>query len=91
MKWRTLLKTVAKDGVFCSWGAMEAAKKVVLEPLASALGVAAFLHNVIIVHCKNQKTIYASLCTIMPHYVKKLGEKNYWRKLRSVRVFHLYQ
>jgi hypothetical protein len=23
----------------------------------------------------------------MPHYVKKLGEKNYWRKLRSVRVF----
>ena len=28
-----------------------------------------------------------SLCTIMPHYVTKLGEKNYWRKLRSVRVF----
>jgi hypothetical protein len=25
-------------------------KKVVLEPLASALGVAAFLHNVIMVH-----------------------------------------
>jgi len=25
-------------------------KKVVLEPLASAVGVAAFLHNVIIVH-----------------------------------------
>jgi len=25
-------------------------KKVALEPLASALGVAAFLHNVIIVH-----------------------------------------
>ena len=25
-------------------------KKVVLEPLARALGVAAFLHNVIIVH-----------------------------------------
>jgi hypothetical protein len=23
----------------------------------------------------------------MPHYVTKLGEKNYWRKLRSVRVF----
>ena len=31
-------------------GAMEAAQKVALEPLASALGVAAFLHNVIIVH-----------------------------------------
>jgi hypothetical protein len=25
----------------------------------------------------------------MPHYVKKLGEKKYWRKLRSVRVFVL--
>ena len=22
----------------------------------------------------------------MPHYVKKLGEKNYWHELRSVRV-----
>ena len=31
-------------------GAMEAAQKVALEPLASAVGVAAFLHNVIIVH-----------------------------------------
>ncbi len=30
--------------------AMGAAKNIVLEPLASALGVAAFLHNVIIVH-----------------------------------------
>jgi hypothetical protein len=30
--------------------ATEAAKNVVLEPLASALGGAAFLHNVIIVH-----------------------------------------
>jgi len=29
---------------------MGAAKNVALEPLASALGVAAFLHNVIIVH-----------------------------------------
>jgi len=29
---------------------MEAAQKVALEPLASAVGVAAFLHNVIIVH-----------------------------------------
>ncbi len=23
----------------------------------------------------------------MPHYVKKLWEKNYWHELRSVRVF----
>ena len=30
--------------------AMGAAKNVVLEPLARALGVAAFLHNVIIEH-----------------------------------------
>jgi hypothetical protein len=22
----------------------------------------------------------------MPHYVKKLWEKNYWRKLRSIRI-----
>ena len=29
---------------------MGAAKNVALEPLTSALGVAAFLHNVIIVH-----------------------------------------
>jgi hypothetical protein len=29
---------------------MGAAKNVALEPLAGALGVAAFLHNVIIVH-----------------------------------------
>jgi hypothetical protein len=29
---------------------MEAMKKVVLEPLARALGVTAFLHNVIMVH-----------------------------------------
>ena len=39
MKWRTLLKTVAKDGVFCSWVMRwELQKNVVLEPLASALG-----------------------------------------------------
>jgi hypothetical protein len=31
---------------------MEAAQKVALEPLASALGVAAFLHNVIMVHAR---------------------------------------
>ena len=29
---------------------MEAAQKVALEPLASALGVAAFVHNVIIAY-----------------------------------------
>ena len=39
------------------------------------VGCAAFLHNVIIV-----------LRIIMPHYVKKLGRKNYRRKSRSVRI-----
>ena len=37
--------------------ATEAAKNVVLEPLARALGGAAFLHNVIIGHWKNQQPI----------------------------------
>ena len=54
---------------------MEAAQKVALEPLASALGVAAFLHNVIIVHPRICFEAGFSLCTIMPHYVTKLGGK----------------
>ena len=66
---------------------MGAAKNVALEPLPSALGVAAFLHNVIIVHPRFCFEIGFPLCTIMPHYVTKLGEKNYWHELRSVRVF----
>ena len=28
-----------------------------------------------------------TLCSIMPHYVTKLGRKKYWHELRSVRVF----
>ena len=54
---------------------MEAAKNVALEPLPCALGVAAFLHNVIIVHPRFCFEIGFSLCTIMPHYVTKLGKK----------------
>jgi hypothetical protein len=54
---------------------MGAAKNVALEPLPCALGVAAFLHNVIIVHPRFCFEIGFSLCTIMPHYVTKLGEK----------------
>ena len=58
LKWRTLLKIMVRGGVFCSCplatlrtiGVDIAAKIVALEPLASALGVATFLHNVIIVH-----------------------------------------
>ena len=54
---------------------MGAAKNVALEPLPCALGVAAFLHNVIIVHPRFCFEIGFSLCTIMPHYVTKLWEK----------------
>ena len=50
LKYRTLLKTVAKGGFFIAGWCEEAIKKVALEPLARALGVAAFLHNVIMVH-----------------------------------------
>jgi len=45
MKWRTLLKTVAKDGFFKTGRCEEVLKKVVLEPLASALAGAAVLHK----------------------------------------------
>ena len=51
-------------------------KKVVLEPLPSALAEGLFY--IMLLWFRR---------TIMPHYVKKLGKKNYWRKLRSVRVF----
>ena len=66
---------------------MGAAKNVTLEPLPCALGVAAFLHNVIIVHPRFCFEIGFSLCTIILNYVTQLGKKNYWRKSRSVRVF----
>jgi hypothetical protein len=56
---------------------MEAAQKVALEPLPSALAEGLFY--IMLLWLRR---------TIMPHYVKKLGEKNYWRKLRSVRVFY---
>ena len=54
---------------------MGAAKNVALEPLPCAVGGAAFLHNVIIVHPRFCFEMGFSLCTIMPHYVTKLGEK----------------
>ena len=47
---------------------------------------AAFLHNVIIVHPLILLWAEYFLCTIMQHYVKKLGRKNYWHKSRSVRI-----
>ena len=54
---------------------MGAAKNVALKPLPSAVGGAAFLHNVIIVHPRFCFEMEFSLCTIMPHYVTKLGGK----------------
>lgn len=50
---------------------------------AKSVGRAAFLHNVIIMASPLPEGI------IMPHYVTKLWEKNYWHELRSVRVFVL--
>jgi hypothetical protein len=54
---------------------VEAAKNVVLEPLAGALAVAAFLHNVIMAAQHHN----ATLC-------KEAWGKNYRRKSRSVRI-----
>jgi hypothetical protein len=45
MKLRRFLKTVAKGSIFYCRPVREAIKNVVLEPLASALGVAAVLHK----------------------------------------------
>ena len=58
-------------------GAMEAAQKVALEPLASALGVAAFLHNVIIVH---PNISLVAGCFFM-HYNAKLCKEAWGNKL----------
>ena len=58
-----------------------------MESPPRAWGGAAFLHNVIIVHPRF--TIDAG--NLIMHYnatlCKEAWEKNYWRKLRSVRVF----
>ena len=64
-------------------------KKVVLEPLARALGVAAVLHKwyYSFIAKTNENNINALWWTIILNYVTQLGGKNYWRKLRSVRVF----
>ncbi len=71
--------TVVCEGRFFEWlgDAMGDTQKVVLKQTTSALGVTAVLHNVIMVF----------LGTIMPRYVTQLGRKNFWHKLRSVRVF----
>jgi len=56
---------------------MGAAKNVALEPLASALGVAAFLHNVIIVH---PFTCIVAGCFFM-HYNATLCKEAWEKKL----------
>ena len=55
--------------------AMGAAKNVVLEPLASALGERLFY--IMLLQCIRDfdQQQDSSLCTIMPHYVTKLWEK----------------
>ena len=55
--------------------AMGAAKKVVLEPLARALGERLFY--IMLLQCIRdfEQQQDSSLCTIMPHYVTKLWEK----------------
>jgi len=65
----------------------EVLKKVVLEPLARGLGVAAFLHNVIIVHPLISLVAGCFFMNYNATLCKEALEKNYWRKLRSVRVF----
>jgi hypothetical protein len=52
-------------------------KKVVLEPLASAVGGAAFLHNVIIVHARF--SIVAGCCFM--HYNATLCKEAWGKKL----------
>ena len=66
---------------------MGAAQKVALEQTPRALAVAAFLHNVVMganEFCFGGRTVIAP---ITPHYVKKLGRKNWRRKSWNVRVF----
>jgi len=57
-------------------------------PGATALcgGCAAFLHNVVMGALDCSFGNGTLIAPITPHYVKKLGRKNYWRKSRSVRV-----
>jgi hypothetical protein len=66
---------------------MEAAQKVALEPLASALGVAAFLHNVIIVHTRF--SIVAG-CFFM-HYNATLCKEALGKKICSRRTYLFFK
>lgn len=50
MKWRTLLKTVAKDGFFLCRLVRGSVEKSGPGATGKRVGCAAFLHNVIIVH-----------------------------------------
>jgi len=68
---------------------MGAAQKVALEQTPRAVAVAAFLHNVVIGAPDCSFGNRMVLAPITPHYVKKLGRKNYRHKSRSVRVFVL--
>jgi len=66
---------------------MEAAQKVALERTPRAVAVAAFLHNVVMGAPGCSFENWMVLAPITPHYVTKLGRKNYRHKSRSVLVF----
>ena len=71
-----LFMAVAKGGFLIAGWCDGSKQKVALEPTPSARGARFFY--IMLLWLRS---------TIMPHYVKKLGGKNYWRKSRSVRVF----
>lgn len=87
MKQRRLLKTVAKGGFLSS----RLVRWKLLKKLPQSHWQERWvwrLFYIMLLQCilDFHQMQGVSLCTIMPHYVKKLWEKNYWRKLRSIRI-----
>ena len=88
MKQRTLLKTVAKGGFLSS----RLVRWKLLKKLPWSHWQARWvwrLFYIMLLQCillfHQQQSV--SLCTIMPHYVKKLRKKNYWHESLCERVF----
>ena len=87
MKQRRLLKTVAKGGFLSS----RLVRWKLLKKLPQSHWQERWvwrLFYIMLLQCIRDfhQEQGSSLCTIMPHYVKKLWKKNYWHELRSVRV-----
>lgn len=76
MEWRTFLKTVAKDGIFCSQVIRWKLQKMLFCSRWQALWPRRLFYIMLLWLCS----------TIMQHYIKKLGRKNSRCKSRSVRV-----